>query len=231
MKTDAHLQREVQEELDWEPSLDAAHIGVTARDGVVTLTGFVAVFVERQTAEEVTKQVHGVKAVANEIDVRPGATLLRADEEIAAAAVAALEWNAKVPSERLQLTVRDGWITLEGAVNRQYEKVAAQRTLRHLVGTRGVTNRIHVEPRYKAARPEQEECNKQEESNEDVKSLIQRAFRRNAIVDSKAVEVEIHDHTVVLNGHVHSCAERDESERIAWAAPGVTKVENRITIT
>ncbi len=225
MKPDVKLQHDVLEELDWDSGIDAAQIGVTAKDGVVTLTGHVPVFAEKLAAEDVTKRVHGVRAVANEIEVRPPASHHRHDEEIAAAAVHALKWAAKVPDERLQVTVRQGWLTLEGTVSEPFEKQTADRTLRQLVGARGVTNTIRIDRRRRAAPPEQPHW------AAELKSIIEAALRRSATVNSKQVTVEIEEQRVVLSGDVHSHAELDEAERIAWAAPGVAEVENDITIT
>jgi osmotically-inducible protein OsmY len=216
VKTDAQLQRDVLDELQWEPSVEAAQIGVTARDGVVTLTGHVPVYAQKFTAEEVVKRVHGVKAVANDIAVKPPGSSQCDDADIATAALHALKWDAAVPDDRVRVTVRDGWITLEGAVERQFQKAAADRAVRHLIGARGVTNTILVKPGGTA---------------DDIKASIKAAFRRSAILDSTRVTVEKDDGTVTLSGDVHSHVQRDEAERIAWAAPGVSKVVNDITIT
>jgi osmotically-inducible protein OsmY len=216
VKTDAQLQYDVLEELQWEPSVDAAQIGVTAREGVVTLTGHVPAYAQKLAAEQTVKRVHGVKAVANDIEVRPAEGGQCDDADLAAAVLHTLKWDAAVPDDRVQVTVRDGWITLEGTVDWQFQKEAADRAVRHLVGARGVTNSIVV-PRG--------------ETPNDLKTGIEAAFRRSATVDSKAVSVEIEDGTVILQGDVHSHAERDEAERIAWSAPGVVRVENYLTIT
>jgi osmotically-inducible protein OsmY len=167
-------------------------------------------------AEEVAKRVHGVKGVANDIEVRPPDSHQRDDADLAAAAVHALEWDAAVPDDRLQVTVQDGHITLEGVVDWQYQKEAADRAVRHMVGARGLTNSIEVKGR---------------EAPDDIKVSIEAAFRRSATLDSRRVSVQTEGRTVTLEGDVHSHAERDEAERAAWAAPGVVRVRNYLTIT
>jgi osmotically-inducible protein OsmY len=216
MKTDVHLQRDVLDELDWEPSIDAAQIGVTAKEGVVTLTGHVAVFAEKHLAEEVAKRVHGVRAVANEIEVRPSDVHVRDDEELALAVLHALAWDAKVPHEHLKTTVENSWIRVEGTVDEPYQKAAVDRAVRHLVGARGMTNAIQVAPR---------------EVVSEVKARVEAAFLRSASLDSSKLDVQIDGQTLILSGDVHSRSEFEEAERIAWSARGVNRVENCITIT
>lgn len=215
-KTDAHLQRDVLDELDWEPSVDAAQIGVTAREGVVTLTGHVPVYSEKHTAEEVVKRVHGVRAVANEIEVRPSGAHVRDDEEIAAAAVHALQWDAKVPDESIQVSVEDGWINAEGTVKHRYQREAVDRVLRHLHGARGLINKIEVVSPAAVS---------------EIKAAIEAALKRSAVLNSKNLGVEVEDSAVIVTGDAHSHAELAEVERIAWAADGVKKVQNCVTIT
>jgi osmotically-inducible protein OsmY len=216
MKKDAHLQQDVLDELQWEPAVEATQIGVTVKDGIVTLTGEVSVFAEKFEAEKAAKRVHGVKGVANEIEVRPPGTRQRTDADIAAAAVSALHWNATVPDESVQVTVRDGWITLEGTLEQQHQKAAADEAVRKLIGARGVTNLIVVKPKA---------------SRGNVKALIEAAFRRSAELDSKRIQVETRNGKVILRGTLHSLGEREEAERAARAAPGVLEVENLIQVT
>lgn len=216
MKTDVHLQRDVLDELDWEPSLDASRIGVTAHEGVVTLTGHLPVYAQKHTAEEVAKRVHGVRAVANEIEVRPTDVHVRDDEDIAEAAVHALQWDAKVPDQQIQVAVEDGWITVEGNVEQQFQRVEVERVVRHLAGVRGVTNSVTVAPH---------------ESAGDTRGAIEAAIQRSAALRPRDISVEMDGPSVILTGDVHSLAELDEAMRIAWSARGVRHVENCITVT
>jgi osmotically-inducible protein OsmY len=216
MKTDEILQLHVLEELDWEPSVNAAQIGVTVEDGVVTLAGHVPTYGEKLAAEKVAKRVHGAKAVANQIEVRPAESHQRDDEELAAAARRALEWDAKAPHDQIQVVVRNGWITLSGTVEHRFQKLAADFAVRHLVGVRGVTNAIVVQTNH---------------SPEKLKAGIEAALRRSATVNSRRVSVETDGSNVVLSGDVHSFSEREEAERICWRARGVSQVENCLTVT
>ena len=216
MNVNTDLRRNVLDELEWEPSIDAADIGVMAHGGVVTLTGFAGSYAEKLKAEQVVKRVHGVKGVANDIEVRVPGHAERSDSDIARAAVDALRWKWSVPGDQIKVSVSKGWITLEGDVQWQFQKTAAQEAVFHLVGVRGVTNLIDVKPHASAT---------------EVKSRIEAAFRRSADVDAHKVRVETHDGKVTLKGDVRSWSERQEAERTAWAAPGVTQVENLIMIT
>jgi osmotically-inducible protein OsmY len=216
MKTDANIQRDVLDELGWEPSIDAAQIGVIAKEGVITLTGHLPVYSAKHTAEEVAKRVHGVRAVANQIEVRPSDEHVWDDEQMAAAAVHALQWDAKVPDTEITVSVEDGHIRAEGTVERRYQKLAVDRVLRHLRGARGLTNNIQVIPKLPIS---------------EVKSALEAAFLRSSVIDSKKLSVEAEDSTVTITGDVHSYSEFKEVERIAWAAPGVQRVNNCVTIT
>jgi osmotically-inducible protein OsmY len=216
MKTDKELQRDVLDELEWEPSVESAHIGVTAREGVVTLTGSVPSYSEKVTAERVVQRVHGVKGVANDIDVRPHGIGQRTDADIAEAAITALKWKASVPADRIKISVSKGWITLEGDVEWHYQSEAASEAVHHLLGVRGVINSIAVKPQVSAP---------------DIRSRIEAAFRRNADLDAHKVAVEVHNGTVSLRGAVRSWAERQTAERAAWSAPGVFRVEDYIAVT
>lgn len=214
--TDNELKGHVQNALDWEPSVDGSDIGVSVDDSVVTLRGNVASYAEKMTAERAALHVYGVKAVANDLAVHIGNLFQRTDTEIAHAAVAALKWNTVVPNDRITVTVANGWLTLKGAVDWQYQRDAAFRTVRDLTGVKGVTNSVTVKSHAKST---------------DVRDKIEAAFKRSAEIDARRVNVTAHDGKVVLSGNVHSWFERQEAERAAWAAPGVTQVEDRLTIT
>ncbi len=215
MKSDLQLRRDVLDELEWEPSIDSAGIGVSAHDGVVTLTGRVQTYAEKLTAERAAERVSGVNAIANDIEVQFGRAHERGDTDIAEAAANSLRWKTLVPEGQITASVTKGWITLEGEVDWQYQKDAAFDAVRFLMGVHGVTNLIGLKPRASAT---------------EVKSRIEAAFRRSAELDAKNIEVEARDGTVTLRGKVHSWSERQEAVRTASAAPGVTKVENLISI-
>ena len=213
--TDKELKQHVQGALDWEPSLDASDIGISVDEAVVTLRGNVASYAEKIAAERVALRVYGVKAVANDLAVHLVSGFERTDTEIAQAAVAALKWNTVVPNDRITVTAANGWLTLNGTLDWQYQKDAAARAVRDLMGVKGVTNNITVQPRVKTV---------------DVRDKIEAAFKRSAEIDARRVNVTVTDGKVILSGNVHSWAERQEAERAAWAAPGVTQVEDRLTI-
>jgi osmotically-inducible protein OsmY len=213
MKTDLELQKDVMNELKWEPSIEAAEIGVSVRDGVVTLSGYVDSFYKKWAAERAAARVFGVKAVAEELKVRLPGSLERADEDIARAVSDALEWNVAVPHDRVEVQVQDGVVTLSGEVDWWYQKDAAGDVARKLVGVVLVSNLITIKP---AVKPQ------------DVKDKIESAFQRNALLDARRVTVETHGGKVILRGSVRNWAEREQVEQAAWAAPGVSEVESHI---
>lgn len=215
MHNDKRLQSDVLDELQWEPSVDATEIGVMARGGVVTLTGAAPTYAEKVVAERVAKRVHGVLAVANDIEVRPRGTGERTDTDIAQAVINTLRWKTTVPEERIKPSVTKGWVTLEGEVDWYFQKASAEEAVRTLHGVRGVSNQIVVKPRASAS---------------DVKARIEASFKRSAELDAEKLTVESHDGKVTLKGVVHSWAERQEAEQTAWSAPGVAQVENLIAI-
>jgi osmotically-inducible protein OsmY len=214
--TDRELQRHVEDALSWEPSIEAADIGVSVDGGVATLRGDVTTFAEKMAAENVVLKVYGVKAVANDLTVRLPSQYQRTDSEIAKAAVTALQWNATVPANQISVTVSNGWVTLKGEVRWQYQKDAAARVVRVLTGVRGVTNEIALRPHADPG---------------DVKAKIEQAFKRSAEIDARRISVSAVDGKVILNGNVHSWAERRAAERAAWAAPGVMQVEDHLVVT
>ena len=216
MKTDTELQHSVMEELAWEPAVDAAEIGVSAESGIVMLSGTVKSLPQKWAAEKAAQRVSGVKAVTDEIVVKLPGDGEQTDTEIARAAANALDWNASVPRGRVTLIVSHGWITLEGTVQFHYERVAAEYAVRGITGVKGVTNLITVKPPHA--------------SPEDIQQRIERAFERAADIDARTISVETKDGKVILRGTVDSWKEREEAEFAAWAAPGVTHVENQIAV-
>lgn len=216
--TDEELKEHVQNALDWEPSIDGNDIGVSVDEGVVTLRGNVGSYVEKVSAERVALRVYGVKAVANDLSVRLVSAYERTDTAIAQAAVAALKWNTMVPADRITVAVTNGWVTLNGTIEHYYQSAAAERAVRDLTGVKGVSNSILLQTPAVPLR------------SSDVATKIEAAFRRSAEVDARRINVTVQNSKVILSGHVRSWIERQEAERAAWAAPGVTQVDDRLTV-
>lgn len=216
MKTDLQLQRDVLEELKFEPSIRETEIGVAAKDGVVTLSGVVDSYAEKFTAERTAERVTGVKAVADGIEVRVPGPHQRTDTELAHAVANALKWDIQIPDDRIKATVEDGWVDLDGEVEWQYQKWAADSAVRNLTGVKGVANLIKVTPK--------------KVSTYEVSEKIKDSLRRHAELDADRITIEAKDGRVTLRGTVSSFAERQDAERAAWQAPGVTRVEDFIAI-
>ncbi len=215
MKTDAEIRRDVESELQWDPSIDDRKIGVIVNGGVVTLTGEVGHYQGKCAAEDITKRVSGVRAIANDIQVEIPASAIRTDTEIAEAAANALRWNFSLADTQVKPIVKDGWVTLSGKVTFGFQRNSALSAVRALIGVKGVISDIVVASAVKGA---------------DVKRKIEEAFKRHAVLDARDIEVKVDDSTVTLKGHVHTWQELADADRAAWAAPGVAHVENRLVI-
>ena len=215
MRSDSEIEKNVKAELEWDPDLDATDIAVSVKNGVVTLTGFVKSYTDRYEAEAAAKRVAGVVAVANDIEVRMPSVDERPDPDIAREAAAAIKSQLPISSEHIKIIVKNGWVTLEGEVEWQYQRQTAENVVRRIKGVKGVSNTILLKPRAEPT---------------EVKRKIQEALRRSAEVDANRIEVEARGGEVILKGTVRSWIEREEAERAAWAAPGVTKVEDRIVV-
>lgn len=216
MKTDYEIEQDVEAELKYEPSIDAGRIVAGCRQGIVTLTGSVSTWAEKESAAWATERVSGVKAVVDNIAVEVPHMHTRSDQEIAEAVIQALTWHVQVPHSRITVRVEKGIITLEGDVDSRYQRIAAENAVRYLTGVKAVVNLINLNPKV---------------TPEGVKTKIEDALRRAAEVDAQKIKVAVRNDKVVLSGTVRSWAERSEAERAAWAAPGVRQVEDDLAVS
>ena len=215
MKTDAQLKKDVTAELEWDPSINASHVGVAAADGVVTLTGHLSTFAEKYAIERAVQRVEGVKAIALEVDVKLEPGHKRSDSEIAGAVESALSWHALVPAERIQAKVEKGWVTLKGEVDWEYQRQNAEKAVRPLTGVVGVSNLVTLKPSVTRAK---------------VADRIRDAMARHAEREAKHIEVMVSGSAVTLRGTVDSWAERNAAFGASWSAPGVLSVVNEIKV-
>jgi osmotically-inducible protein OsmY len=215
MRNDGDIKRDVEDELRWDPNLDATDIAVSVKNGVVTLTGFVKSYSEKYEAEQAAKRVLGVVGLANDIEVRLPTADQRPDPEIAREAVQAIRSRLPIASQNIKVIVKEGWVTLEGEVEWNFQREGAATAVRRITGVKGVSNLIQLKPRVAPS---------------EIKRKIEEAFRRNAEVDASSITVETNGSEVILRGTVRSWVERREAERAAYMAPGVTKVDNRIVV-
>lgn len=215
MKTDLQIQKDVMDELKWQPVLEAAEIGVAVKHGIVTLSGQVDSYLKKKVAEKTARKVDGVKAVAEDIIVGVSPHNKKTDAEIAQAVLNALQWHSGVQDQKIKINVEDGIVRLEGEAEWEYQRSNAKSAIEHLQGVRAVINAIMLKPRVMAA---------------DVKQQINAAFRRNAVIDAATINITIINSKVVLNGTVRSFAEKQDAEKAVWNAPGVSSVENNLEI-
>jgi len=216
MRTDSEIKRDVEDEIRWNPDIDATDIAVTVKSAVVTLTGFVHSYSDKLQAEADAKRIAGVAGVANDIEVRLPSSDVRPDPEIARDVVTELRVQLPLSADKIKAVVKGGWVTLEGEVEWHYQRERAERAVRHVKGVLGVSDLINLKPSVSPA---------------DIKRKIEEAFKRNAEIDANRIQVKSSDGEVVLEGTVRSWAERQEAERVAWAAPGVKKVEDHIRVS
>lgn len=217
MKTDSQIQADVIEELKWDPSVTHEHIGVAVSNGIVTLSGTVPSYAEKWTAEKAAQRVAGAKVVVEDIKVKFFDSYKKDDQDIAAAILNQFKWNIQIPEDQLKVSVEDGWVGLTGEVEWEYQRAAAENAVRNLTGVQGVSNNIKL--KAKKIQPSV------------VKHKIEEALKREAEREARRISVEVRDNKVILTGKVHSNAEREDAKWAAWSAPGVTTVENNLSIS
>ena len=215
MKTDLEIQKDIMDEISWEFLLNPNEIGVAVKNGIATLTGTVDSYSKKMLAEKAAKKVIGVKAVAEEIEVRLADHGKKTDTDIALAVVNELKWNSFIPDEKIKVKVEKGWVTLEGELEWNFQRRATKRAVENLEGVVGIINNIVIVPKIKPS---------------EVKNKISAAFHRSATIDAETIEIEAIGSRVVLSGSVRSFAEKRDAEKAAWLAPGVSQVENNIEI-
>lgn len=211
-ESDRRLRESVLREIDWEPEVTSQDIGVGVKDGLITLTGFVHTYIEKVAAERAAKSIYGARAIANDIQVKPG---MRTDPEIARDVIEAMKLDLQVPEDRIKVTVQNGYVTLDGVVDWHYQREAAEHRTRSVNGIRSLTNKIEVKSKV---------------STVEVKTKIEDALRRSAEVDARRIYVSAQNGTVTLDGNVHSLFEKQQAERAAWSAPGVSRVIDNIAV-
>lgn len=215
MKTDATLQKDVMEELKWQPAIDASEIGVAVNNGIVELFGTVGSYAEKRAAENAALRVEGAKAVAEKIQVKFGVNSQRTDTEIAEAIVNTLRWDSSIPDDKIKVKVEEGWVTTEGKVDWMFQKNAVKNAVGNLAGVKGITNLVTVAPHIHPS---------------DVQKKITAAFERNAIIDSNDIKIATQDDQVTLTGTVRSYAEKRDAEHAAWNVPGISSVINKLEV-
>ncbi len=215
MKTDTSIQKDVIEELKWEPSVNHEHIGVAVDEGIVTLSGTVPTFIEKHNAEVAVQRVAGVKAIVEKIEVKLPGSLVRDDQEIAKAIINQFQWSSLIPKDHIKAKVSNGWVTLSGEVVWEYQRKAAEKLVRELTGVKLISNNIVIKPKLIAA---------------DLKDKIEKALLRAAARESKQIDIEVRGSHVTLSGVVRSFAEMRAVEGAAWGAPGVTEVQDNLRV-
>ena len=215
MKNDLEIQQDVINQLSWEPFLKASDIGVTVKNGIVTLTGQVDSYYKKISAEKAAKKVAGVRAIAEDIQLRVSPSFIKTDAELAESVLNALKWHSAVDEEKLKIKVENGVVTLDGEVEWEFQRTSARNAVSNLLGVRNVISNIVLKPKLTAI---------------DIKAKISSAFHRTATIDAQNIEVEILGNKAILRGRVRSYAEKDDAESAAWSAPGIAYVDNKLEL-